>query len=683
MAKSLRQQAEDNKNTFITMDDLEYSSTPISKEDKEIAKQQWDTEQYLPYFSSFDELGNFVLYEMNTRFKYLLEIDENYYMCNFRRGEFLQKEKTSWRSNIKSLLTNMFVNRVVSMVMEFDKSFSVLDKKAEQRDEDEIEAMKKSKKIVDELTVLIDHTISDKDNANAIADWLKDTIKDGFSSQKVGIDIRDKVRKYKVYGNDWEVNYKKEIVSINYVSNYNVFYSYGSNRRIKFIAERLLLTDKEIIANYVDKYSLKYEPKQWEKNEYKILIRHDYESIKQSLLFYNYKNSPNVVSGTKGSTATGQNIDDAITPEVNWKNIDLDKIFSIKQNSKLREVYEVYHDEEDGLYMDVYVNWLYLWTALCNTPLEWYNHFRLTYRRIPWSIDGMGIGTVCMPIQKAYDAILNLRIDNVNVNTNTVYLKRRWLNIWLGNGNVAITPWMTLEVDDKNDVTVLQRTSVPPEAYEEPNSLFSMLQGAIGISGYWLWVQGRVERVSWQSEMLKQAQDDQLNEFIEVMNKYFWWLATNIIIYYKTVISKATVEKLLWKDNLFMKEPIEDILENISWSFDITSQQAKYNATLTQILINFLWVAGNLVDENGKKVANVREIVLEIAKRQGIDGSTILWDQDFVSTIWQATNAMGITDTSGLVPAVWVEWGEAITALNQFWWAGDMGELAPNAWGVN
>jgi hypothetical protein len=43
---------------------------------------------------------------------------------------------------------------------------------------------------------------------------------------------------------------------------------------------------------------------------------------------------------------------------------------------------------------------------------------------------------------------------------------------------------MTLEVDDKNDVTVLQRTSVPPEAYEEPNSLFSMLQGAIGISGY-------------------------------------------------------------------------------------------------------------------------------------------------------------------------------------------------------
>jgi hypothetical protein len=37
-----------------------------------------------------------------------------------------------------------------------------------------------------------------------------------------------------------------------------------------------------------------------------------------------------------------------------------------------------------------------------------------------------------------------------------------------------------------------------------------------------------------------------------------------------------------------MKEPIDDILENISWSFDITSQQAKYNATLTQILINFL-----------------------------------------------------------------------------------------------
>ena len=51
--------------------------------------------------------------------------------------------------------------------------------------------------------------------------------------------------------------------------------------------------------------------------------------------------------------------------------------------------------------------------------------------------------------------------------------------------------------------------------------------------------------MSGQSEMLKQAQDDQLNEFIEVMNKYFGWLATNIIIYYKTVISEKTVEKLL------------------------------------------------------------------------------------------------------------------------------------------
>ncbi len=673
--KTLLEQAQES----ITLDDLEYTTWDISSEDKEKVEQSGDTIKYAPYFSSFRELESFVLYEMNTRFKYLQEIDKNYYMCNFDRAEFLEKEKKSWRSNIKSILTNMFVNRVVNMVLEFDKTFSILDKKADRRVVwDELASMNKSKRIVDEINALIDTVISDEENKNAIHDWFKDTIKDWFTSQKIWIMIKEKTRKFKAYNIEESVTYKQEKVTIDYVSNYNIIYSYGSRRNIRFIAERLLMSDQQIVDEYVVKHWLKwYTPKQWDETDHKILIPYDFETIKQSLVFYNYKNQTGIVWWNTGARAS-KDLQEWVSM-VDWKNFKIEDIFSIKMSGKLREVYEVYHDEEDGLYMDVYVNGTYLWTALCNSVIDGYKYYKLTYRRIPWGMDWVWVGTICMPTQRAYDVILNSRIDNVIINTNTIYLKRRGLNIGLGNWTVDMSPWSMHEVDDtQRDISIMQRTAVPPEAYNEPDSMFQMLQAGIGIGSQVLGVQSKVERVSGQSEMLKAASEEQMNEFIESMNWYFNRLAKNIIIYYKTIISEKTIEKILWKDNLFMEEDLEDILLDFSWSFDISSQKAKYNAALTQILINFLGVVWNLVDEKGQKVANVRDIVMEIAKRQGLDWSTILWDQEVVRTLGDITKWMWVTDTSGVIP-----WGEDITALNQFGGAGSMWEFAPNAAWVN
>lgn len=673
--KTLLEQAQES----ITLDDLEYTTGEISSEDKEKVEQSWDTIQYAPYFSDFRELESYVLYEMNTRFKYLQEVDKNYYMCNFDRAEFLEKEKKSWRSNIKSVLTNMFVNRVVNMVLEFDKTFSILDKKADRRVEwDELGSMNKSKRIVDEINALIDTVISDEENKNAIHDWFKDAIKDWFTSQKIWIMIKERVRKFKAYDIEKSVKYKQEKVTIDYVSNYNIIYSYGSRRNIRFIAERLLMNDQQIIDEYVVKHWLKwYTPKQWEETDHKILIPYDFETIKQSLVFYNYKNQNGIVWWNTGARAS-RDLQEWVSM-VDGKNFKIDDIFSIKMSGKLREVYEVYHDEEDGLYMDVYVNGTYLWTTLCNSVIDWYKYYKLTYRRIPWWMDWVWVGTICMPTQKAYDVIMNSRIDNVIINTNTIFLKRRGLNIGLGNWVVDMSPWSMHEVDDtQKDISIMQRTAVPPEAYNEPDSMFQMLQAGIGIGSQVLGVQSKVERVSGQSEMLKAASEEQMNEFIESMNWYFNRLAKNIIIYYKTVISEWTIEKILWKDNLFMKEDLEDILLDFSWSFDISSQKAKYNAALTQILINFLGVVWNLVDENGQKVANVKDIVMEIAKRQGLDWSTILWDQEVVRTLGDITKWMWVTDTSGVIP-----WGGDITALNQLGGAGSMWDFAPNAGWVN
>ncbi len=75
------------------------------------------------------------------------------------------------------------------------------------------------------------------------------------------------------------------------------------------------------------------------------------------------------------------------------------------------------------------------------------------------------------------------------------------------------------EVDDtQRDISIMQRTAVPPEAYNEPDSMFQMLQAGIGIGSQVLGVQSKVERVSGQSEMLKAASEEQMNEFIESMN---------------------------------------------------------------------------------------------------------------------------------------------------------------------
>ena len=79
-----------------------------------------------------------------------------------------------------------------------------------------------------------------------------------------------------------------------------------------------------------------------------------------------------------------------------------------------------------------------------------------------------------------------------------------------------------------------------------------------------------------------------MNEFVESLNSFFNWVAKNTLVYYRLVASPETVEKIIGKDNQFMKEDIEDILRDLSVTFDISSQKAKYNAALTQILLNFL-----------------------------------------------------------------------------------------------
>ena len=60
---------------------------------------------------------------------YITEMYQNYYMWTQTRKAQLQKDKETWRTNLKSPLTHMFVSGIYNMMLDSDIRFVCVDKK--------------------------------------------------------------------------------------------------------------------------------------------------------------------------------------------------------------------------------------------------------------------------------------------------------------------------------------------------------------------------------------------------------------------------------------------------------------------------------------------------------------------------------------------------------------------------
>jgi hypothetical protein len=122
---------------------------------------------------NFDDIKELAGMDLAARIPYLDEVNKNYYLFGKERDLFLREQKQDWRSNAKSLVTKMFVDRIHNMVRGLDLIMDFVNTNPD-RSNDEKE------KIAEEMMIMYGYLKRQDDFKQADSDVLKDAIKDGF-----------------------------------------------------------------------------------------------------------------------------------------------------------------------------------------------------------------------------------------------------------------------------------------------------------------------------------------------------------------------------------------------------------------------------------------------------------------------------------------------------------------------
>jgi hypothetical protein len=134
-------------------------------------------------------------------------------------------------------------------------------------------------------------------------------------------------------------------------------------------------------------------------------------------------------------------------------------------------------------------------------------------------------------------------------------------------------PWKLIKVKD-----VLQwpkkieySTSWSSVSNQEVEMLGKTVQEAVGVSGYQLWVQQKVERsAKWVNELIESA-DASMKSFISSIAKAKWFITKYITLLALEYMDDDTIEKMSWNRNLKKDLNITDFINDYSFNFNIQS----------------------------------------------------------------------------------------------------------------
>ena len=515
----------------------------------------------------WDNLETYVRTQMESKVEYATELYKNYYLYNQDRKQDLIKDKEEWRFNIKSPLTYMFINTIYTMILDSDIRFVAIDRRG-----------KYSKtNLVDEILDMWDYLFTTTDSKESLYSAIFDAILLWWWCYKIDYDNTNNTVKYK--NKYWEyenISYKNDFPVMKYVSPTNLFV-YWMARTIdsaRMIIERLLIPSKDIEAQY-KKYGLKLK-KDKIRDEGIYIDTKDYEAIKINMPFFN--------------TPDGRDIID-------------DETYDIK--NKLLEVYEVHTKNT----VTIFINWVDHWTFERFWPFSNYPYKVLSAQKSPWSVFAPGYWYVIKPLQDAYDALLNTRMDNVQLVMNKQFLMDSSASLFGNNNTIKIKPWLIHKVKDINAIKELDITEVKWSWYQEITQLFEMIQGLTWVSWPMMWRQDKVERTATGAELLKAAADRQRAPLLETVSKAMADTLKQFLVLSLSLMSDETFDRILWEDNTLKTLNPVDVLRDFDFNFEMTSMKSQAMSIEREQLLQAIQAIWPVATADGAPVLDVRPLV--------------------------------------------------------------------------
>ena len=504
---------------------------------------------------------------------YITEMYKNYFMYAQDRKAQLEKDKETWRSNLKSPLTNMFTSWIYNMLQDSDLRFVCTNTKGDKKQETQ------------DILAIVWYCMEQTDFNEALWSAIFDQCLLGWGIFKTSYVYYED--EYEFTTPDWQKKTAQSIddyVTVRYVSPYNLFTLASTNRlNNRMMFERRLIPSKYVRREY-GKFGLEPKLQEIEKNGSR-LDEKDYEAIKINMPFYN--------------TAEG-------------RDITADDTYNTKD--KMFEVIE-WHTEKT---ISIWINGIYHGTFEQLWPKLWMKSHLLSFKKNPWTWKWIWVGYIVRPIQEAYDEILNLRLDNVKLAMNKMFFMEASSSLFGQTPVMKIKPWAIYKVRDIDSLKEIEVSEVKTSAYTELDTMFQMVQWLTGVGAAVIWMQQKVERTATGAEMIKNAADAQTKQptrsIVEEMGK----LAREVAVLALTYMSKDTIKKICGDNEKFSSLSLDDLVNWFDFDFDMTSNGTLTKSIQNEQLMQLLDKQDRTLDVNGQQVLNVREIVNKLVDGMGL-----------------------------------------------------------------
>lgn len=544
---------------------------------------------------SWEDLKTFILVQLESKKNYMMDIYKNYYMFNQDRAEDLKKSKQEWRSNIVSPITFSFTSAWFSKVLDSELRMSVLDtiwKYSEKK-------WKNWNTAIEDVLGWWEYIMSLPENRDTYIQATFDAyllwwwvVKTLLTQKEIDIPRTDA---------NWakqKISSKYYIPQIKYVSPFNFFVYWEATNLddARFRVERKFIPSKKY-KNYCESlWIIPKEKEVWDSDDY--IDIYDYEAIKVNMPFYNSSE---------------------------WRNILDDETYSIK--NKMIEVYEVHEDK----YITVFANWILHPTVERKWPFLWSQHKIISYKQTWWTVFSVWMWYILKALQRAYDVILNNRIDNVILLLNKQFILDSRQNIFWSNYNsVMMEPWKIHKVPWwAGNLSEIQMTEIKASAYNEVDALFQIIQVATWLSSMQLWVQWKVERNATSADIIRNAWDLQLKQVIKSLN---WVLADvfrQILLLTVTMVPDDVIARELWAWNQLKTVDVIDLVNWFKFNFEMVSDKAQSTIADRDQLMQFIQMAGWIRDSAGKPVVDLQQAVEKLLEKFSLSQDLLLTDDEF------------------------------------------------------
>lgn len=316
------------------------------------------------------------------------------------------------------------------------------------------------------------------------------------------------------------------------------------------------------------------------------------------------------------------------------------------------------------------------------------DYHTIMFKKNPGSRFGIGIGYIVKPIQYAFDALLNMRIDNVKLAMNKMFLVDGQASFFGNATQMKASPGKIIKVRSTDSIKEVTTSEVANSGYAEVDSLFGLTQGLVGVSSPMLGMQGKVERSATGSEMIKEAADSQLSYILKSISRNMSETLKEMLILSLVYADAATFDRVLWPDNQLKNVDIKDLMDNVTFSLEATGPKSQNMTVQNQQMLQLLQMAPTLVDpQTGQSYISPEKIVDKLLLSMNIDPGEVKDAQEAAQAAAQVPGMpVGGAPVTQEAPTAEtannpLQW--AMANLQQVPWAGVPPELGTNPTGIN